>query len=306
MTQDVEHVRIAEVGPRDGLQNHTGLVVPTEMKVEFIRRLIAAGHKHIEAGAFVRPDRVPQMAQSDEVFGALDEDYEAGLLEGVRLTGLTPNLIGFERACAHKSFGEAAVFTAASDEFNQANIGTTIDGAFERFEGVFDAAGERSIPVRAYISVAFGTLDGQGPNPVQVADIASKLVEMGAYEVSVGDTIGVGTVTDIHSVLDVLIPRLGTDRIALHLHDTRGQALANIHAALLRGIRVFDASSGGLGGCPFAPRATGNVATEDLLYLLRGMGIETGIDADRQMDASWYIEGILGRLLPSRALAAGR
>ncbi len=305
MSQERDKVRMVEVGPRDGLQNHTGLIVPTEVKVEFIKRLAAAGHTHIEVGAFVRPDKVPQMADSEAVFAALDGVAS----KGVRLAGLVPNMRGLERATGQAAFGEAAVFTAATDAFNLRNIGTTIEGAFRRFEPVFRAAAEGNVPVRGYVSVAFGTPDG-GPcdaaYAARVAEIAQRLIDMGAYEVSVGDTVGIGTVADVERVLDALIPALGTERIALHLHDTRGQALANILAALHRGVRCFDASSGGLGGCPFAPRSTGNVATEDVLYMLEGLGYETDIDLPRQMAASWYIEGFLGRILPSRALAAAR
>lgn len=298
-------VRIVEVGPRDGLQNHTGLIVPTAVKVEFIRRLVAAGHTHIEAGAFVRPDRVPQMADSDQVFGALAD--LAG--PAVRLAGLVPNARGLERALALPAFGEVAVFTAATDAFNRRNIGTTIEGAFERFGPVFRKARERDLPVRGYVSLAFGTPDGErcdGPYARRVAEIAARLVELGAYEVSVGDTVGVGTVADVERVLDALAPAIGLERVALHLHDTRGQALANILAGLRRGVSCFDASSGGLGGCPFAPRSTGNVATEDLLTMLGGLGVETGVSLRGQMEASWFIEGVLGRILPSRALAAAR
>ena len=299
------HVRIVEVGPRDGLQNHTGLIVPTHVKVEFIRRLIAAGHSHIEAGAFVRPDKVPQMADSERVFEELaDVDTSE-----VRLAGLVPNMHGFERATGLAAFGEAAVFTAATDEFNRRNIGTTIEGAFERFAPVFAAAKERELPVRGYISVAFGTPDGRRCDDAyaaRVAEIASRLVDMGAYEISAGDTVGVGTVAEVERVLDALVPAVGVDRVALHLHDTRGQALANILTALRRGVRCFDASSGGLGGCPFAPRSTGNVATEDVLYMLDGLGYETAIDLPAQMTASWFIEGLIGRILPSRTLASAR
>lgn len=300
-----ELVRIVEVGPRDGLQNHTGLIVPTDVKVEFIRRLIAAGHSHIEVGAFVRPDKVPQMADSEQVFAALAD--VAG--SGVRLAGLVPNMRGLQRATGLAAFGEAAVFTAATDEFNQRNIGTTVQGAFERFEPVFAAAAERDLPVRGYISVAFGTPAGQrcdAAYAARVAEIAQRLMDMGAYEISAGDTVGVGTVADIEQVLDALIPAIGVEQVALHLHDTRGQALANILTGLRRGVRCFDASSGGLGGCPFAPRSTGNVATEDVLYMLDGLGYSTKIDLQRQMEASWYIEGLIGRALPSRTLAASK
>ncbi len=305
MTPAAEPVRIVEVGPRDGLQNHTGLIVPTHVKIEFIRRLVAAGHTHIEAGAFVRPDRVPQMADSEEVFEALAD--LAGT--GVRLAGLVPNMRGLQRTDDLDAIGEAAVFTAATDAFNQRNIGTTIEGAFERFEPVFAAAKERHLPVRGYISVAFGTHDGErcdAPFAARVCEIAQRLIDMGAYEVSVGDTVGVGTVADIERVLDALLPALGADHVALHLHDTRGQALANILTGLRRGVRCFDASAGGLGGCPFAPRSTGNVATEDVLYMLEGLGYATEVDLELQMKASWYVESVIGRSLPSRALAAAK
>jgi hydroxymethylglutaryl-CoA lyase len=287
------------------LQNQTGLIVPTQVKIEFIRHLAAAGHRHIEVGAFVRPDKVPQMADSEEVFAELADLAE----QGVRLAGLVPNMRGFERGADKPAFTEVAVFTAATDAFNLRNIGTTIEGAFERFEPVFAAAKERETPVRGYVSVAFGTPDGRrcdAAYAARVAEISTRLVEMGAYEVSVGDTVGVGTVAEVQLVLDALLPALGAERVSLHLHDTRGQALANIMAALARGIRSFDASSGGLGGCPFAPRSTGNVATEEVLVLLAGLGYETDIDLDAQMQASWFIEGFLGRALPSRTLAAAR
>ena len=199
------------------------------------------------------------------------------------------------------------MFTAATNAFNIRNIGTTIEGAFERFAPVFAAANERDIPVRGYVSVAFGTLDGppcDAKYAARVAEISQRLLDMGAYEVSVGDTVGVGTIAEIECVLDAVLPALGADCVALHLHDTRGQALPNILTALHRGVRCFDSSSGGLGGCPFAPRSTGNVATEEVLYMLQGLGYDTGIDLKRQMEASWYIEDAIGRVLPSRALAA--
>lgn len=309
MTDADRQVRIAEVGPRDGLQNHTGLIVPTEVKIEFIRRLIEAGHDHIEVGAFVRPDRVPQMADSEQVFAGLGKLAELPEGHGVRLAGLVPNMRGFERTDGLTAFTEAAVFTAATDAFNERNIGTTIEGAFERFAPVFVAAKERELPVRGYVSVAFGTPTGQRCDAAyasRVGDIASRLMDMGAYEISAGDTVGVGTVAEIELVLDALAPAIGIDKVALHLHDTRGQALANILTGLRRGVRCFDASSGGLGGCPFAPRSTGNVATEDVLYMLDGLGYTTQIDLDLQMQASWFIEGILGRALPSRTLAAAK
>jgi hydroxymethylglutaryl-CoA lyase len=292
-------VRIVEVGPRDGLQNESK-TVPTETKIELIRRLAASGLKTIEATAFVSPKWVPQMADHTEVIRGLPRE------DGISYPVLVPNLRGFEEAVAAGAT-EVAVFAAASETFSQRNINCSIAESLERFAPVFDAARARNVQVRGYVSCALGCPYEGEIDPDKVADVAAALFERGCYEVSLGDTIGVGTPSRTVALIQTVGGRMPVDRLAGHFHDTYGQALANIYAALTMGLQVFDASVSGLGGCPYAPGATGNVATEDLLYMLNGMGIETGVDLDRLLAAGAFICEKLGRPTQSRvARARGR
>lgn len=290
-------VKIVEVGPRDGLQNEKG-AVPTEAKVAFIEKLAEAGSRFIEAASFVNPKWVPRMADSAEVYRAIAKR------EDVVYSALIPNEQGLEAALAVGA-REVAIFTAASDSFNLKNTNCTVEESFRRFAPVVRKALEANVPVRGYVSTCFGCpYEGEVP-PARAADVAARLLEIGCYEVSVGDTIGVATPAAVERVLERLLAGIPPERLALHLHDTRGTALANVLTGLQMGIATYDASAGGLGGCPYAPGASGNVATEDLLYMLHGMGIETGIDLEKQRAAAAYMAGVLGRTLPSRYLAAG-
>ncbi len=292
-------VRIVEVGPRDGLQNEKQ-IVSTQTKIEFIRRLADAGLKTIEATAFVSPKWIPQMADHAEVLRALPLD------QGVIYPVLVPNLRGFESAAAAGAT-EVAVFAAASETFSQRNINCSIAESLERFAPVFAAASAANIRIRGYVSCALGCpYEGEVP-PANVADVAAALFDRGCYEISLGDTIGVGTPNRTTDLIETVSRRIPVDKLAGHFHDTYGQALANIYAALLAGVHVFDSSVSGLGGCPYAPGAAGNVATEDLLYMLNGMGIATGVDLDRLIAAGAFICEKLARPTQSRvALARSR
>lgn len=301
-----ERVRVVEVGPRDGLQNQS-VAVPTETKLAWIERLARAGLRDIEVTSFVRPDRIPQLADAAEVASALPA------IEGVTYSALVPNRRGLEGAVAAK-IRNIALFTAASETFCQKNINATIAESVERFrilleEAPKDEAGHRDIWVRAYVSTCFGCPYEGTIAPEAVVDISKRLLDLQIDELAISDTIGVATPADIHRVLDALetIPGLSvSDQVALHLHDTRGTALANVYAALERGITIFDAAAGGLGGCPYAPGASGNLATEDLVYLLDGLGIESGVDLAALTEASLWFEGALGSPLPGRVVGAAR
>ena len=290
-------VRVVEVGPRDGLQNERQ-VLSVEAKVRFIEGLAAAGLPVIEAGAFVRPDRIPQMADTDLVFGKLHG------LRGPVLSALVPNRQGMERAlqCGVR---EVAVFTAASEAFTRHNINMGIDESLTRFRDVLALAKPEGVRVRAYISTAWWCPYTGRVAPDSVRRVGVALVEMGCYEISLGDTIGAATPAEVTSLLERLARDLPLEGLAVHFHDTRGTALANVLAALASGIATVDSSAGGLGGCPFAPGASGNLATEDLLYMLQGMGIGTGVDLAAVAGASKSLEGPLGHPLPSRYLQAG-
>ena len=291
-----QSVRIVEVGPRDGLQNEPQ-IVPTETKIEFIKRLAESGLKTIEATAFVSPKWVPQMADHDEVLRALPRK------QGVAYPVLVPNMLGFERAGAAGA-SEVAVFAAASETFSQRNINCTIAESLERFKPIFGVARAANIRVRGYVSCALGCPYEGVVEPLRVAEVAASLFESGCYEISLGDTIGVGTPNRTTALIEKVAERIQVDKLAGHFHDTYGQALANIYAALTLGVGVFDASVSGLGGCPYAPGAAGNVATEDLLYMLNGMGIETGVDLDRLIAAGSFICEKLGRQTQSRVARA--
>ena len=290
------HVRIVEVGPRDGLQNEP-LSISTDVKVTLIEKLAAAGVSYIEAGSFVNPQWVPQMAGSDEVFQKVSRQ------PGVTYAALTPNLKGFERALAAGAT-EVAIFAAASETFSHKNINCTIDESLGRFESVMAAARDANIRVRGYVSCVVGCpYEGDVP-PDMVRHVAAQLMQMGCYEVSLGDTTGVGTPADIQRVIDACSAEIPIEQLAVHLHDTYGQALANIYAALEMGISVVDSAIAGLGGCPYAKGASGNVATEDLVYMLNGLGIEHGVDLEELLEAGSYITTKLARDTGSKVAAA--
>lgn len=291
-----EGVRIVEVGPRDGLQNEAQNV-STETKIEFIGLLADAGLKKIEATAFVSPKWVPQMADHAEVMRALPRR------EGVSYPVLVPNLKGYEAAVAAGAT-EVAVFAAASETFSQRNINCTIAESLERFAPLFAAAREAGVRVRGYVSCVLRCPYEGAVDAARVADVAGRLYEAGCYEISLGDTIGVGTPLRTKALIGAVAERVPVTSLAGHFHDTYGQALANIYAAMETGVRVFDASVSGLGGCPYAPGAAGNVATEDLVYLLEGMGVETGVDLDSLIAAGAFICGKLGRETGSRVARA--
>ena len=291
-----ERVRMIEVSPRDGLQNEKQTVA-TETKVALIGMLADAGLKTIEATAFVSPKWVPQMADHAEVLRALPAR------KGVSYPVLVPNLKGFEAALAAGAKG-IAVFTAASETFAQKNINCSIAESLERFAPVFAAARAAGVPVRGYVSCVLGCPYEGAVNPDRVAEVAARLRDAGCYEISLGDTIGVGTPNRTKDVIARVAQRVPVASLAGHFHDTYGQALANIYAAMELGVRRFDASVSGLGGCPYAPGAAGNVATEDLVYMLNGMGVETGVDLDRLVAAGGFICQKLGRETQSRVAKA--
>ncbi len=290
-------VTVVEVGPRDGLQNEA-VPLSVEDRVAFCDRLVAAGLPVVEVGAFVSPKWVPQMAGSSEVLRRVRKP------EGVRLPVLVPNRTGYELALAAGA-REVAVFTAASETFSRRNTNASIDESFARFSEFLPHARREGLRVRGYVSTCFGCpYEGTVP-PERVLDVALRLLDAGCDEVSIGDTIGVAVPTQVADVLGRLSRAIPADRLAVHLHDTRGTALANVLAALQEGVGVVDSSAGGLGGCPYAPGASGNLATEDLLYMLHGMGIETGVDLAAVAGASLALGERLGRPLPSRYLQAG-
>ncbi len=290
-------VTVVEVGPRDGLQNEA-TPLSIEDRVVFCDRLVAAGLPVVEVGAFVSPKWVPQMAGSDEVLRRVAKP------PGVRLPVLVPNRAGYERAIAAGA-REIAVFTAASETFSRRNTNATIDESFARFGAFLGDAKREGLRVRGYVSTGFGCPYEGAVDPERVVDVARRLVDAGCDEVSIGDTIGVAVPTQVTDVVGRLRQVIPANRLAVHFHDTRGTALANVLAALQEGVGVVDSSAGGLGGCPYAPGASGNLATEDLLYMLHGMGIETGADLEAVAAASRALAARLGRALPSRYLEAG-
>jgi hydroxymethylglutaryl-CoA lyase len=289
-------VTVVEVGPRDGLQNEA-VTVPIEDRVALGNGLVEAGFRVVEVGAFVSPKWVPQMAGSDEVLKRVTRR------PGVRLPVLVPNRKGF-LAARDAGAREIAVFTAASETFNRKNINATIDESFARFSEFVPEAKSSALWVRGYVSTCFGCPYEGRVAPEKVLDVAQRLRDVGCDEISIGDTIGVAVPTQVHDVMGRLRAALPLDAIAVHFHDTRGTALANVLAALEEGIAVVDSSAGGLGGCPYAPGASGNLATEDLLYMLHGMGIETGVDLQVVVRTSRALARRLGRGLPSRYLQA--
>src|SRR5436309_4620608 len=292
----IDTAKIVEVGPRDGLQNEK-VIVPTEVKIDYITALADAGLRVIEAGAFVSPKWVPQMADTAEVYRNIPKD------PGVEYPVLVPNERGLERAL-DAGVKSIAIFTAASESFNRRNINMSIDESFENYAPVAVRARAEGIRVRGYVSTAFGCpYEGDVP-PEKVLEVCARLLDLGCYEVSVGDTIGVGTPMQVQGVIGMLLQVIPPSKLAMHFHDTRGTALANTLAALEMGIATYDASSGGLGGCPYAPGASGNLATEDLIYMLDHMGIETGVSLDRLVAASLIVAPYLDHPLPGRYLQA--
>jgi hydroxymethylglutaryl-CoA lyase len=291
-------VTLVEVGPRDGLQNESARIATAD-KIAFVDRLSQAGHKVIEVSAFVSPKWVPQMADAADVFAGITR------AAGTRYTALVPNLAGLDRAIEAKA-DEVAIFAAASESFSRKNINQGIQASLDTYRAVCEGARAAGLPVRAYVSTAFGCPFEGAVSPAAVAEVSAALIEMGAYEVAVSDTIGIAHPGQVPLVVDAVAARVPRERIALHFHDTRGTALANVLTALHLGITTFDASAGGLGGCPYAPGATGNLATEDLLYMLDGLGIETGVSLEKVLAASRFIEAKLGHPLASRYAAAHR
>jgi len=285
MAQFPDFVRIVEVGARDGLQNEAA--VSTQDKVALINALAEAGLKDIEAGACVSPKWVPQMADSSDVISALN-------LPDVNLSALTPNLRGAE-AAKQVDIQEFAIFTAASEAFCQKNINCSIDESIDRFKDVMAFAKANNIRVRGYVSCVMGCPYQGDVDYNDVLKVSERLLELGCYEISLGDTIGVGTAKKVDELLDLLLQHIDKSKLAVHFHDTYGQALTNIYTALNRGIATVDSAVAGLGGCPYAKGASGNVATEDVVYLLQGLGIEHGIDLERLAKAGWAICSALNK-----------
>jgi hydroxymethylglutaryl-CoA lyase len=289
-------VRIVEVGPRDGLQNEKQ-AIPTSAKIQLIENLVAAGLTYIEAGSFVNPKWVPQMADSGAVFAGIERK------PGITYAALTPNLQGYERAIAVNA-NEVAIFAAASEAFSQKNINCSISESIQRFEKLVSVAKAQKIPVRGYISCVAGCPYSGAVDATTVADIAKELLAMGCYEISLGDTIGVGTAGQIKHLVETLARDIPIEKIAAHMHDTYGQALTNIYAALEMGVSVVDSSIAGLGGCPYAAGATGNIATEDVVYLLNGLGIEHGVNLEKLVYAGNTISAALNKTTNSKVAKA--
>ena len=289
-------IQIVEVGPRDGLQNEK-IWIETETKIALIEKLADAGLTKIEAASFVSPKWVPQMKDAFEVLSGIERR------PGVTYPVLTPNLKGFERAL-EAGVTEVAVFGSASEAFSQKNINCSISESVERFRPVLEAAQKNSVRVRGYISCVLGC-PYQGEVPFEnVVNLAEKMLEMGCYEISLGDTIGIGTPLQAKKMVETVAEKVPVSNLALHFHDTRGQALANIYACLVLGVSVIDASVSGLGGCPYAQGASGNVATEDVVYMLHGIGIKTGVDIEKLIETGRFISDVFGRLPQSRVSCA--
>ena len=294
----LRHIDVVEVGPRDGLQNER-VRIATPTKVRFIEALARAGLSRIEVSSFVHPQVIPQLSDAEAVFAQLTRD------PAVRYSALVPNLRGLERARA-AGVQEVAVFTAASDTFVRHNIRMTLSGSLEHFRPVVAQALQAGMRVRGYVSTVFGCPYEGVIRPQQGIDIAKELFEMGCAEVSIGDTIGLATPGDVNRWLDEAAKALPLDQLALHFHDTRGTALANVMAGLEYGISVFDSTAGGLGGCPFAPGASGNLATEDLIFALHGLGYHTGVELGAVVGASSIIAAEIDHMLPGRYYQAAR
>lgn len=287
-----DRVTVVEVGPRDGLQNEAQRV-DTADKIAFVDALSAAGLPVIEVSAFVSPQRVPQMGDAAEVLAGIARH------PGIRYTALVPNAAGLERARV-TGLAEIAIFAAASETFSRRNINQGIDESLATYREITARARALGMRVRAYLSTAFGCpFEGEVP-PDRIAALAASLADMGAFQIAVSDTIGIGHPGQVRTVVEAVAARVPLEQIALHFHDTRGMALANVLAGMELGVTTFDASAGGLGGCPYAPGATGNLATEDLIYMLDGLGVATGVSLPVLLEASRLIEGKVGHPLPSR------
>ncbi len=291
-----KHVTVYEVGPRDGLQNEANLV-PTEDKVAFVNALAKTGLSRIEITSFVSPKWIPQLADARELAETVDR------VEGVHMSALVPNRRGLDNAIA-AGLKDVAVFISASETHNKRNVNKTIADTLRAFEDVVRPAQDAGLSVRAYVSAVFGCPYEGDVDPARVLDLCQTLLETGVYEISLGDTIGVANPLQVEGVLALLTATIDKDKLAVHFHDTQGTALANCVAALAAGIRTVDSSVGGLGGCPYAPGASGNLATEDLVAMLHGMGIETGIDLDALVECSRMAAGFVGHDLPSKYLKA--
>ena len=278
-------IKIVEVGPRDGLQNETA-TVPTDTKVAFVNALSETGVEEIEVSAFVSPHKVPQLSDAGDVFRKIRRK------DGVLYSALVPNELGLERAVAAK-VDRISLFTAASETFNRKNINTSVEGSLKRFRPIVKRAMRMGLPIRGYLSTAFWcAFEGRIP-PLAVVDLAQKLTDMGVGEVSISDTIGKATPDEVAKLLDALLPRVAPEQIAMHFHDTHGRAVANVLKSRTYGIQIFDASVGGLGGCPFAPGAAGNVATESVVEALTGQGEAVGVDIDKLLRARELLDPFL-------------
>lgn len=291
-----QKVKIVEVGPRDGLQNESQVLALPD-KIALIEKLSQTGLTNIEATSFVAKKWIPQLGDAIDVMQGLKRT------PGVNYSALVPNLQGFERAL-EVQMPEIAVFTAASEAFTLKNINCTIEESLQRFEEVLKKSKENNIKVRGYVSCALGCPYQGEVAPEAVADVAKRLYEMGCYEISLGDTIGVGTVNKVNLMLDAVMKEIPTDALAIHFHDTYGQALINIYAAMQKGIHIVDSAVAGLGGCPYAKGASGNVATEDVLYALNGLGIKTGVDLDKIVETAHWISEKLGKAPQSKVALA--
>jgi hydroxymethylglutaryl-CoA lyase len=296
-----QRVTVVEVGPRDGLQNER-INLPTADKIELVDRLSASGLTAIEVSAFVSPKWVPQMSDAEEVFAGITRR------PGTRYTALVPNISGLERA-RRAGVAEISIFAASSETFSRKNINQSIDDSLVTYKAVCDAALSANLRVRGYLSTAFGCPYEGDVAPARVAELTVRLLELGVFEVAISDTIGIAHPGQVNRVLDAVLARVPVSRIGLHFHDTRGTALANVMTALLYDVAIFDASVGGLGGCPYAPGAAGNLATEDLIYVLDGLGVDTGVSLPALTKASQFMAARLDHPLPSKyaqAVAAKR
>jgi hydroxymethylglutaryl-CoA lyase len=282
-----DKVTLYEVGPRDGLQNEAQNIA-TDVKLSLIARLKLSGLKHIEATSFVSPKWVPQMADHNDIMAALAGD------DDIAYPALVPNMQGMEAALAHH-VKTVAIFTAASESFTQKNINCSINESIERFAAIAEMAQAQNVKMRGYVSCVAGCPYEGKVSVDKVVEVSKTLYNMGCYEISLGDTIGVGTPNQVKQIIEAVKSAVPIEHIALHCHDTYGQALANIYAGLDAGIRVIDSAIAGLGGCPYAKGASGNVATEDVAYMLRGLGMETGVDLERLIETAWFISDALGR-----------
>jgi len=282
-----DKVTIYEVGPRDGLQNEAQNIM-TDVKLSLIARLKLSGLKHIEATSFVSPKWVPQMADHNEIMAALAGDVD------IAYPALVPNVKGMEAALSH-DVKTVAIFTAASESFTQKNINCSIAESIERFISIAEMAKAQNVKMRGYVSCVAGCPYEGEISAYKVVEVSKALYDMGCYEISLGDTIGVGTPNQVKDIINAVKEAVPIEHIALHCHDTYGQAIANIYAGLDVGIRVIDSAIAGLGGCPYAKGASGNVATEDVAYMLRGLGMDTGVDLERLIETAWFISDALGR-----------